>query len=1161
MKKYLSYYENIDLKDYITDLEFQLSKKRQEIIEHIKNRVFFNNQDKLYVIYIMNIFVLEHIYKTLFEQVINVGDSKAIWTNHGDIIKNYLEALSALIKYNDISWQIKVLDYLNILVKKQYSDTRRSSLYKLLYSSAPYIKKENYHIILPAILDAASCKKSYEESSKEALKVLTGLFADLDMQSQKLVFTALGERLQKNKKYRVNEVFQFLAEVSSVADKELHQQILDLLNIEAKNKKHLICLAIVNLSPIKDQQIQEKVLSLLENKHKEFEATDVYKSIESLIEYLRPEQQIKAVRFLIRIVNKMKLNVENDLLGYQLINKLLTKIDINSQQIGEDFYKQLLKGSGIEFYAKFEKVRLGGIGLLSPHNNALKRANMLYNHVHLKLPQKVLISKFLDKIFNYLFKSKLNNILIIKHGMDRELLFSVSNLFELKDHFTESQKKQFSKLLNIIGHEIANKKHNIYTRIKACVSLANLSDHYIVKIKPLIVELFDSINSRMQIKSWHESFRLSWEEWQDILKLTEYLNAQNQELVLDLFYKDFSNNDLYTFNKRQNLLYNFFAMLDKKLHKKTLENLCNIINKYSINKHSRERRLFVFQLFKNLALNLDASNHLFALDIISKLIDYYDLRVEATKLFIQVCNNLNKQYNDQVWSIVEDILVNKKSNQLFYQSFAELNTALGKAYQKRLFVHLPKIVCVFEKDFIIRFVNPIISLSNSLEPKDKVLLLPLFDRYLKQPNVKHGEIFCKTITEISPSLDQDLAWHFLTRYFESLSFRNPRFFVINAKWLSRSIDNKQVFQIFDDNKSFFAMVKMFFKKENELVKHNLIGLVLKLKTLYKNKAGIIIQHHSRQKDTKLVNQLSKRFFVSKQFANKFMINWQEISKLKKLKTGNFAKIYKAVWRNADIVVKKLKAQDLTDNELAKLKQELSINSVLWHPNIVRFWGYCKKPISLVLEYCNLGTLFDNLYRYKGDQAINPKLSGDDNWQLRVKLIKDIIAGLYFLHSKKPNKIIHQDLKSSNILLLENQNQWTAKITDFGLAQTKNCNSVVSALTANKDSGFSGTIRWAAPELAIDDQGSVSANEKTDVYSCGLVMYELVAKRLPYANKNQTQLFAAKVKEFLGKNMLSLPKRTPKDLAVIIKQAYSGNPENRQSTEKLYGQINKVKNLF
>ncbi len=95
-------------------------------------------------------------------------------------------------------------------------------------------------------------------------------------------------------------------------------------------------------------------------------------------------------------------------------------------------------------------------------------------------------------------------------------------------------------------------------------------------------------------------------------------------------------------------------------------------------------------------------------------------------------------------------------------------------------------------------------------------------------------------------------------------------------------------------------------------------------------------------------------------------------------------------------------------------------------------------------------------------------------------------GLSYLHLQK---IIHRDLKSLNVLL---DNQYHAKITDFGLAKIK----LESNSTSTKTKQGMGTTRWRAPELF---KRNVSPNVASDVYSYGMVLWEIASRQLPFSD--------------------------------------------------------------
>lgn len=154
-------------------------------------------------------------------------------------------------------------------------------------------------------------------------------------------------------------------------------------------------------------------------------------------------------------------------------------------------------------------------------------------------------------------------------------------------------------------------------------------------------------------------------------------------------------------------------------------------------------------------------------------------------------------------------------------------------------------------------------------------------------------------------------------------------------------------------------------------------------------------------------------------------------------------------------------------------EELKILQKVNHGNLVRLEGFCidheEANCYLVYEYVENGSLHSWLHENK-----NEKLS----WRTRLRIAIDVANGLQYIHEHTRPKVVHKDVKSSNILLDSNMR---AKIANFGLAKS-GCNAITMHIV--------GTQGYIAPEYLSD--GVVST--KMDVFSFGVVLLELVSGR-------------------------------------------------------------------
>ncbi|KAJ4756679.1 Protein kinase superfamily protein [Rhynchospora pubera] len=162
----------------------------------------------------------------------------------------------------------------------------------------------------------------------------------------------------------------------------------------------------------------------------------------------------------------------------------------------------------------------------------------------------------------------------------------------------------------------------------------------------------------------------------------------------------------------------------------------------------------------------------------------------------------------------------------------------------------------------------------------------------------------------------------------------------------------------------------------------------------------------------------------------------------------------------------------------EFKVEVEAIGRVRHKNLVRLLGYCAEGNQrmLVYEYVDNGNLEQWLH---GDVGPVSPLT----WDIRMRIILGTAKGLMYLHEGLEPKVVHRDVKSSNILL---DRQWNSKLSDFGLA--KLLGSEKSYVTTR----VMGTFGYVAPEYA----GTGMLNETSDVYSFGILIMEIISGRVP-----------------------------------------------------------------
>eukprot|EP01114_Cavostelium_apophysatum_P015009 TRINITY_DN4008_c0_g1_i4.p1 TRINITY_DN4008_c0_g1~~TRINITY_DN4008_c0_g1_i4.p1 ORF type:complete len:1425 (+),score=391.51 TRINITY_DN4008_c0_g1_i4:717-4991(+) len=194
--------------------------------------------------------------------------------------------------------------------------------------------------------------------------------------------------------------------------------------------------------------------------------------------------------------------------------------------------------------------------------------------------------------------------------------------------------------------------------------------------------------------------------------------------------------------------------------------------------------------------------------------------------------------------------------------------------------------------------------------------------------------------------------------------------------------------------------------------------------------------------------------------------------------GSFGEIRTAIWRGEKIAVKQITTTSCEETLKAfrEWRSEVSVMNGLHHENLIALRGFCLKPFCILMELAPKGTLYEFIH----DESIAI------DWNVRLKIARDIAAGLNYMHECQM-PMIHRDVKSPNILMVSTDvnSPAMAKVADFGLT--------TPLFIPEFRTRFVDQPMWLAPEIM---SGSLYA-EKADVYAFGIILWELVARSRPF----------------------------------------------------------------
>uniref|UniRef100_A0A8C6WXT4 RAF proto-oncogene serine/threonine-protein kinase n=1 Tax=Neogobius melanostomus TaxID=47308 RepID=A0A8C6WXT4_9GOBI len=240
-------------------------------------------------------------------------------------------------------------------------------------------------------------------------------------------------------------------------------------------------------------------------------------------------------------------------------------------------------------------------------------------------------------------------------------------------------------------------------------------------------------------------------------------------------------------------------------------------------------------------------------------------------------------------------------------------------------------------------------------------------------------------------------------------------------------------------------------------------------------------------------------------------------------SGSFGTVYKGKW-HGDVAVKILKVKDPTPEQFKAFRNEVAVLRKTRHVNILLFMGYMTKDnLAIVTQWCEGSSLYKHIHVL------------DTNFQMiqLIDIARQTAQGMDYLHAKN---IIHRDMKSNNIFLHDGL---TVKIGDFGLATVKTRWS-----GSHQVEQPSGSILWMAPEvIRMEDNNPYSF--QSDVYSYGIVLFELMTGELPYSQiANRDQIIFMVGRGYLSPDLSKLYKSCPKAMKRLVADCIKKSKDER-----------------